>query len=84
MKDGEATLDLSKDEKLALPATVESLRTAILELMPHARLADVFPEVEGSVTTFPILMSVSRPRNATHAPIWPCLPRSWRMDSICP
>ncbi len=46
MKDGKATLDLSKDEKLVLPATVESLRSAILELMPHARLADVFLEVE--------------------------------------
>lgn len=46
MKDGKATLDLSKDEKLALPVTVESLRSAILELMPHARLTDVFLEVE--------------------------------------
>src|SRR5258708_30125014 len=45
MKDSKATLDLSKDEKLALPATVESLRSAILELIPHARLADVFLEV---------------------------------------
>jgi TnpA family transposase len=45
-KDGKAVLDLSKDEKLVLPATVEPLRAAILELMPHARLADVFLEVE--------------------------------------
>ena len=45
-KEGKAVLDLSKDEKLVLPATVEPLRAAILELMPHARLADVFLEVE--------------------------------------
>src|SRR5712692_10258487 len=31
-KDGKAVLDLSKDEKLVLPATVEPLRAAILEL----------------------------------------------------
>ena len=46
MKNGKATLDLSKDEKQALPATVEPLRDAMLDLMPHARLADVFLEVE--------------------------------------
>ena len=45
-KDGKATLDLSKDEKLPLPATVEPLREAILRVMPHARLADVFIEVD--------------------------------------
>jgi TnpA family transposase len=42
MKNGKAVLDLSKDEKLVLPATVEPLRAAMLDLMPHARLADVF------------------------------------------
>jgi hypothetical protein len=46
MKDGKATLDLSKDEKPVLPTGVEPLRAAMLELMPHARLADVFLEVE--------------------------------------
>jgi hypothetical protein len=46
MKNGKATIDLSKDEKPVLPATVEPLRDAILELMPHARLADVFLEGE--------------------------------------
>jgi TnpA family transposase len=45
-KDGKAVLGLSKDEKPMLPATVEPLRAAILELMPHARLADVVIEVE--------------------------------------
>ncbi len=45
-KEGKATLDLSRDEKLPLPATVEPLRDAILSVMPHARLADVFIEVE--------------------------------------
>ena len=45
-KDGKATLDLSKDEKLPLPATVEPLREALLRVMPHARLADVFIEVD--------------------------------------
>src|SRR5712692_3330691 len=45
-KDGKATLDLSRDEKLPLPATVEPLRDAILSVMPHARLADVFIEME--------------------------------------
>ncbi len=45
-KDGKATLDLSKDERLPVPATVEPLRDAILSVMPHARLADVFIEVE--------------------------------------
>jgi Tn3 transposase DDE domain len=40
------TLRKIADEKLVLPATVEPLRAAILELMPHARLADVFLEVE--------------------------------------
>jgi len=46
MKDGKATLDLSKDEKPVLPTAVEPLRAAILALMPHARLADVFLEVQ--------------------------------------
>ena len=46
MKDGKATLDLSKDEKVVLPESVEALREAVLALMPHARLADVFLEVE--------------------------------------
>lgn len=46
MKDGKATLDLSKDEKPVLPATVEPLRAAMLVLMPYTRLADVFLEVE--------------------------------------
>jgi len=45
-KDGKATLDLSKDEKLLIPATVEPLREALLRVMPHARLADVFIEVD--------------------------------------
>jgi hypothetical protein len=45
-KDGKATLDLSKDEKLPLPATVEPLREAMLRVMPHARLADVLIEVD--------------------------------------
>jgi len=45
-KDGKATLDLSKDEKLPIPATVEPLREAMLRVMPHARLADVFIEVD--------------------------------------
>jgi TnpA family transposase len=45
-KDGKATLDLSKDEKLPLPATVEPLREALLRVMPHARLADVLIEVD--------------------------------------
>ncbi len=46
VKNGKAVLDLSKDEKLVLPTTVEPLRAAMLDLMPHARLADVFLEVE--------------------------------------
>lgn len=45
-KDGKATLDLSKDEKLLIPATVEPLREALLHVMPHARLADVLIEVD--------------------------------------
>src|SRR5216684_7820834 len=45
-KDGKATLDLSKDEKLPIPATVEPLREAMLRVMPHARLADVLIEVD--------------------------------------
>src|SRR5712692_2531062 len=45
-KDGKAILDLSKDEKLLIPATVEPLREALLRVMPHARLADVFIEVD--------------------------------------
>jgi len=45
-KDGKATLDLSKDEKLPTPATVEPLREAMLCVMPHARLADVLIEVD--------------------------------------
>ncbi len=45
-KDGKATLDLSKDEKLPLPATVEPLREAMLRVIPHARLADVLIEVD--------------------------------------
>ncbi len=45
-KDGKAILDLSKDEKLPIPATVEPLREAMLRVMPHARLADVFIEVD--------------------------------------
>ncbi|MDQ6732967.1 MAG: Tn3 family transposase, partial [Nitrospirota bacterium] len=45
-KDGKTTLDLSKDEKLLIPATVEPLREALLRVMPHARLADVFIEVD--------------------------------------
>lgn len=45
-KDGKATLDLSKDEKLPLPATVEPLLETLLRVMPHARLADVFIEVD--------------------------------------
>jgi TnpA family transposase len=46
IKDGKATLDLSKDEKLPLPATVEPLREAMLRVIPHARLADVLIEVD--------------------------------------
>ncbi len=46
IKDGKATLDLSKDEKLPLPATVEPLREAMLRVIPHVRLADVFIEVD--------------------------------------
>ena len=46
MKDGKATLDLSKDEKISIPATVEPLREAILTVLPHVRLADVFVEVD--------------------------------------
>lgn len=45
-KDGKATLDLSKDEKLPLPTTVEPLREAVLRVLPHARLADVLIEVD--------------------------------------
>jgi TnpA family transposase len=45
-KDGKATLDLSRDEKLPTPATVEPLREAMLRVMPHARLADVLIEVD--------------------------------------
>lgn len=46
VKDGKATLDLSKDEKLPLPATVEPLREAVIPLLPHVRLADVLIEVD--------------------------------------
>src|SRR6266567_1498905 len=46
IKDGKATLDLSKDEKLPLPATVEPLREALLRVIPHVRLADVLIEVD--------------------------------------
>jgi len=45
-KDGKSTLDLSKDEKLPPPATVEPLREAMLRVMPHARLADFLIEVD--------------------------------------
>jgi hypothetical protein len=45
-KDGKATLDLSKDENLLIPATVEPLREALLRVMPHARLTDVLIEVD--------------------------------------
>jgi TnpA family transposase len=45
-KDGKATLALSKDEKLPIPATVEPLREAIVNVLPHARLADVLIEVD--------------------------------------
>ena len=46
IKDGKATLDLSKDEKLTFPATVEPLREALLRVIPHVRLADVLIEVD--------------------------------------
>ena len=45
-KDGKSTSDLSKDEKLLIPATVEPLREALLRVIPHARLADVLIEVD--------------------------------------
>ena len=61
-KDGKATLDLSKDEKLPLPATVEPLREAMLRVMPHARLADVFIEVDD----VPFRQTLSTP-DRTHA-----------------
>jgi hypothetical protein len=45
IKDGKATLDPSKDEKLPLPTTVEPLREAMLRVIPHVCLADVLIEV---------------------------------------
>lgn len=46
MQEGKARLDLSRDEKIAVPATVEQLKAAILGVLPRARLADVLIEVD--------------------------------------
>jgi len=45
-KSGKATIDLFRDEKIPVPATVEQLKEAILEVLPHARLVDVLIEVD--------------------------------------
>jgi len=43
---GRPALELAKDEKPPTSLTVAPLREAVLELLPHARLADVFLEVD--------------------------------------
>ncbi len=45
-KNGKASLDLSRDEKIPVPVTAEQLKEAILKVLPHARLADVLIEVD--------------------------------------
>ncbi len=64
-KEGKATLDLSKDEKLPIPTTVEPLREAILHLLPHARLADVFIEVDDWVGLRGLFTHLNERRDAT-------------------
>jgi TnpA family transposase len=44
--EGKPALALSKDEKVPTPETVAPLREAVIQLLPHARLADVFIEVD--------------------------------------
>ncbi len=46
VKEGKATLELSKDEKLPTSATLEPLRDTLLSLLPRVRLADVLIEVD--------------------------------------
>ena len=45
-REGKPVLELARDEKVPLPPTVAPLREAILDLLPHTRLADVFIEVD--------------------------------------
>src|SRR5258708_8863909 len=82
IKDGKATLDLSKDEKPPTPATVEPLREAMLRVIPHVRLADVLIEVDDWVGLRGHFTHLNE-REAAKTWMWHFLQPCWPMASTC-